>query len=100
MTMGTKENLTPHKGGFRVPHKPPNFRRSDLQRAIRGALEEGLDIGRVEVGKDGGFKLVITDQESAAKQQWRREDTEVEDWITKQKSKTGVTNQKHHANKR
>jgi hypothetical protein len=74
-----------------VPRKPPNFRRSDLQRAIRSAREEGLGIARVEVAKDGGFKLVITNVEDAAKQQWRRENTEVEDWITKQKSKTGKT---------
>jgi hypothetical protein len=72
-----------------VPRKPPNFRRSDLQRAIRSARAEGLDIERVEIGKDGGFKLVITNIEDAAKQQWRRENTEVESWIGK-----------HRANKR
>jgi integrase len=66
-----------------MPRKPPNFRRSDLQRAIVGVREEGLDIERVEVAKDGGFKLVITNVEDAAKQQWRREDTEVEKWVSK-----------------
>ena len=61
-----------------MPRKPPNFRRSDLQRAIRGAREEGLDIERIEVRKDGGFviytggKLEITDQEAAARQAWQR----------------------------
>ena len=40
-----------------MPRVPPNFRRSDLQRAIRGAREEGLDIERVEVAKDGGFTI-------------------------------------------
>jgi hypothetical protein len=80
-----------------VSRKPPNFRRSDLQRAIRGAREEGVNIDHIEINKDGGFKLVITNVEDAAKQAWRREDTEAEDWITKHKSKTGT---KRHANKR
>jgi hypothetical protein len=80
-----------------MPRVPPNFRRSDLQRAIRGAREEGLNIEHVEVAKDGGFKLVITSVEDAAKQKWRRENDEAEDWITKQKSKTGT---KPNANKR
>jgi hypothetical protein len=68
-----------------MPRVPPNFRRSDLQRAIRGAREEKLDIDHIELAKDGGFKLVITNVEDAAKQRWRCEDNEVEDWITKQK---------------
>ena len=41
-----------------MPRVPPNFRRSDLQRAIRGAREEGLDIDRIEVAKDGGFSSI------------------------------------------
>ena len=40
-----------------MPRVPPNFRRSDLQRAIRGAREEGFAIERIEVAKDGGFTL-------------------------------------------
>jgi hypothetical protein len=60
-----------------MPHRPVNFRQTDLQRAIRGAREEGLDIARVEVAKDGGFvihtgKLEITTVEDAAKQAWQR----------------------------
>ena len=80
-----------------MPRVQPNFRRSDLQRAIRGAREEGLDIEHVEVAKDGGFKLPSPNVEDAAKQKWQRENDDVEDWITKQKSKTGT---KRHANKR
>jgi hypothetical protein len=76
---------------LRVPHRPVNFRRSDLQRAIRGAREAGLDIDRIEVNPNGGFsihpKLEIANVE----------DTEAEDWITKYKSKTGT---KRHADKR
>jgi hypothetical protein len=83
---------TAPKGGVRaMPRVSPNFRRSDLQRAIRGAREEGLAIDRIEVSQDGGFtlhpKLEIANVE----------DTEAEDWITKHKSKTGT---KRHANKR
>ena len=63
-----------------MPRVPPNFRRSDLQRAIRGAREEGLDIERIEVAKDGGFTLHPKLDEQ---QQNQREDTEAEDWITK-----------------
>ena len=59
-----------------MPRKPPNFRRSDLQRAIRGAREEGLAVDRIEVNQDGGFtlhpKLVIANVEDAAKQDWQR----------------------------
>jgi hypothetical protein len=60
-----------------MPRKPPNFRRSDLQRAIVGVREEGLGIERIEVAKDGGFvihagKLEITNIEDAARQQWHR----------------------------
>jgi hypothetical protein len=77
-----------------MPRVPPNFRRSDLQRAIRGAREEGLNIHRIEVGKDGGFTLHPKLEKSIEEP---REDTEAEDWITKHKSKTGT---KRHANKR
>jgi hypothetical protein len=74
-----------------MPRVPPNFRRSDLERALKGVRQAGLDIESVEVAKDGGFtihpKLEIGN--AAA--------TEVEDWITKHKSKTGT---KRHANKR
>jgi hypothetical protein len=60
-----------------MPRVPPNFRRSDLQRSIRGVREEGLAIERIEVAKDGGFvihtgKLEITNSEDAAKQAWQR----------------------------
>jgi len=59
-----------------MPRVPPNFRRSDLQRAIRGAREEGLAIDRIEVNQDGGFtlhpKLDIASGEDAARQQWTR----------------------------
>jgi hypothetical protein len=77
-----------------VPRTPPNFRRSDLQRAIRGAREEGLEIDRIEVNQAGGFTL-HPKLESA-----NVEDTEAEDWITKQKSKSKNQATKHHANKR
>jgi hypothetical protein len=70
-----------------MPRKPPNFRRSDLQRAIRAAREENLPLDRIEVAKDGGFKLIIDNIEDAAKQRWRREDTEAENWITKHANK-------------
>jgi hypothetical protein len=73
-----------------MPRKPPNFHRSDLQRAIVGVREEGLDIERVEVAKDGGFvihtgKLEITNVEDAAKQAWQRATEELQ---TKPKTKT------------
>jgi hypothetical protein len=73
-----------------MPRVQPNFRRSDLQRAIRGAREEGLDIARVEVGKDGGFtihasKLEIANVKDAAKQAWRRA---TEELTAKPKPKT------------
>jgi hypothetical protein len=59
-----------------MPRVPPNFRRSDLQRAIRGAREEGFAIDRIEVAKDGGFTLhpkrEIANVEDAAKQAWQR----------------------------
>ncbi len=56
-----------------MPRVPPNFRRSDLQRSIRGVRGEGLDLERIVVAKDGGFtiftsKLEITNGEDTAKQ--------------------------------
>jgi hypothetical protein len=72
-----------------MPRVPVNFRRSDLQRAIRGAREEGLAIDRIEVNQDGGFtlhpKLEITTVEDAAKQAWQRATEELQ---TKPKTKT------------
>jgi hypothetical protein len=71
-----------------MPRVPPNFRRSDLQRAIRGAREEGFAIERIEVAKDGGFtlhpKLEIANVEDAAKQAWTRATEELQ---TKPKTK-------------
>ena len=85
MTMGKPRKPQPQeRGGLGVPRKPPNFRRSDFQRAIRGAREEGLDIERIQVAKDGGFtlhpkpKLEITNVEDAAKQQWTRATEELQ----------------------
>ena len=72
-----------------MPRVPPNFRRSDLQRAIHGTREAGLDVERIEVAKDGGFvihtgKLEITNQEDAARQAWTRATEELQ---TKPKTK-------------
>lgn len=72
-----------------MPRVPPNFRRTELTRALRAARDAGVPIERIEVGKDGGFKLVIDNLDDAAKQKWRRENDEAEDWITKQKPKKG-----------
>jgi hypothetical protein len=60
-----------------MPRVPPNFRRSDLQRAIRALQEAGVPFEGIEVAKDGGFvihtgKLEITNVEDAARQQWQR----------------------------
>jgi hypothetical protein len=75
-----------HKGGVRaMPRKPVNFKLTEVRRAIKAAREAGLPIDSLVVNKDGGFKLVIDNLDDAAKQKWRREDNEVEDWITKQK---------------
>jgi hypothetical protein len=73
-----------------MPRVPPNFRRSDLQRAIRAARDAGVPVERIEVGKDGGFalhtgKLVIDNVENAAKQQWQRA---TEELTAKPKPKT------------
>ena len=73
-----------------MPRVLPNFRRSDMQRAIKGVREEGLDIERIVVAKDGGFtihtgKLDITNVEDAAKQAWHRATEELQ---TKPKTKT------------
>jgi hypothetical protein len=73
-----------------MPRAPPNFRRSDFQRAIRGAREEGLDIERIEVAKDGGFtlhpkpKLEITNEADAARQRWTRAPRGIEDEAPKE----------------
>jgi hypothetical protein len=60
-----------------MPHQPVNFKRSDLQRAIRAAREENLPLDRIEIDKRGHIiiyasKLEITTVEDAAKQAWQR----------------------------
>jgi transcription initiation factor IIE alpha subunit len=74
-----------------MPRKPPNFRQTDLQRAVRSLREEGVAVERVEIGKTGGFilhtsKLKIDNVEDAARQQWTRATEELK---TKPKPKAG-----------
>jgi hypothetical protein len=76
-----------------MPRVPPNFRRSDLQRAIRALREAGVPFEGVEVAKDGGFvirtgKLEITTEADAARQQWHRATEELQ---TKPKTKPTKT---------
>jgi hypothetical protein len=83
-----------------MPRKPPNFRRSDLQRAIRAAREEGLPFDRIEVAKDGGFvihtgKLEITNVEDAAKQEWQRATEELTAKPPPEKTKPTKAKGKH-----
>jgi hypothetical protein len=44
-----------------LTRRPSNFRQNDVTRAWKGALEEGIEIARVEVGKDGTI-VVVSDK--------------------------------------
>jgi len=40
-------------------HGPATFKESDLIRALRAAQKAGIDVVRVEVGRDGRIVLVL-----------------------------------------
>lgn len=48
----------------RAPRGPANFRQRDLTAAIKAMEAAGKKLGRIEVGKDGGF-IIIPSHESA-----------------------------------
>ena len=80
-----------------MPRKPVNFKRSDLQRAIRAAREENLPLDRIEIDKRGHIimhatKLVIDNVEDTAKQAWQRATEELAAKPPPEKSK-----RKHNA---
>jgi hypothetical protein len=65
-----------------MPRQPVNFKRSDLQRAIRAAREENLPLHSIEIDKRGHIiihasRLELTDQEAAARQAWMRATEEI-----------------------
>ena len=41
-----------------MPRQPCNFRQTDLKRALKGARAAGMEIGRVEINKDGLIVIV------------------------------------------
>jgi hypothetical protein len=45
--------------------KASTFKETDIKRAVRGAQNAGLSIGRLEIGKEG--KISIVPKEEAAK---------------------------------
>jgi hypothetical protein len=47
-----------------MSHRPPAFRRTDLQRAIRSARTADLPLERVEINRDGSFTLVVDNKAS------------------------------------
>lgn len=38
---------------------PSHFRQSDVSRAVKAALDAGLDVGGIEIGKDGTIRVIV-----------------------------------------
>ena len=49
-----------------MPRGPCAFKRSDVTRALLGAAKAGMDVGRVEITKDGRIVLVPSSMVSGA----------------------------------
>jgi len=49
----------------RASRKPSNFRQTDLARAVRGARAAGVEVARIEVGRDGKIVVIVGKPESA-----------------------------------
>jgi hypothetical protein len=45
---------------------PSAFKQSDVTRALRGAAKAGMDVGRVEIAKDGRIVVVPSSMMSVA----------------------------------
>ncbi len=41
-----------------MPRRPSSFRQADVERAVKGARNAGLDVGSVEVTPDGTIRIV------------------------------------------
>jgi hypothetical protein len=48
-----------------MPRQPRTFRQSDIAKAVKGAEAAGLNVIRVEVGKDGKIVVVAGNPEIA-----------------------------------
>jgi hypothetical protein len=53
---------------------PSTFRQQDVTRAIRAAIAAGVDIARVEIGKDGKIVIVTAAEAGPLKEgnEWDR----------------------------
>ena len=52
-----------------MPKRPCAFTQADVARALKGAVAGGMDVGRIEIAKDGRIVLVPSSMVSAAAQQ-------------------------------
>jgi hypothetical protein len=41
-----------------MPRSPCLFRETDVRRAVKAALSSGIDIARIEIGRDGRIILI------------------------------------------
>ena len=46
-----------------MSRRPSTFRQTNLTRALKGARAAGIEIGRVEIDRDGRIVLVVTKRE-------------------------------------
>lgn len=51
-----------------MPKRPSNFRQSDVERAVKAALNAGLAVGAVELTPDGTIRIVGANQPEPAKE--------------------------------
>ncbi len=49
-----------------MPRGPGVFKQSDVTRALRGAVNAGIDVGRFEIAKDGRIIVVASSAMSSS----------------------------------
>jgi hypothetical protein len=54
----------------RKPRSPLSFKRRDLARAIRGAEDTGMSVGRVEIDRSGKIVIVPKSDAPQARNTW------------------------------
>ena len=58
-----------------MPRRPCTFKETDLKRAVKGVRAAGVEVARVEIGKNGHIivvpgKLTETSQEDGEHNEW------------------------------
>ena len=73
-----------------MPRAPCSFRESDVRRAIRAARSSGIEVGRIEIGRDGRIVVVPGEppEDGATQTRAASADEELARWRRKHASRT------------